>query len=142
MARLVLDASALLAYVNDEAGASEIEKLLLDEELECLVHGVNLIEVYYGIARKSGKSFAEEMLADLENAGVQVREDLDDALRRNAGDLRILVLNSPGPGRGSIADCLCAALAEREGCPVVTSDLKDFAPLVERGRCVVKSFRQ
>ena len=141
MPRLVLDASALLAYLNDEPGGSEIEKLLLDEASECLVHAVNIIEVYYRVARNAGKHLAEEMLADLERAGVQVREDLDDALRRTAGDLRVLVLDSSGPRRGSIADCLCAALAEREGCPVVTSDVNDFAPLVEHGRCVVRTFR-
>lgn len=136
-----MDASAILAYVNGERSADEVERLLLDAGSDCLVHGVNLVEVYYQIAHKSGSAAAEEVLADLQEVGLQIREDLDDGLRRSAGDLRVLVLRSPGPRRGSIADSLCAALAERESCPVVTSDLRDFEPLVNVGRCTVQTFR-
>ena len=53
MKRHVLDACALIAYFNDENGASVVEDLLASNR-EIFMSVVNLYEVCYDAARTSG----------------------------------------------------------------------------------------
>jgi len=41
----VLDACAMIAYLQGEKGSSLVRQLLLDED--CMAHAVNLCEVFY-----------------------------------------------------------------------------------------------
>ena len=49
----VFDACSLIAYLRDEEGADAVEALLLDRYNICLMHAVNLCEVYYDFLRVS-----------------------------------------------------------------------------------------
>ncbi len=42
----VLEASAMIVFLNDETGAAVIESHLLDADSVCYSHAINLCEVY------------------------------------------------------------------------------------------------
>lgn len=45
MTSIVLDACAIIAYLRDEPGASEVADVLLNPEYQCFAHSINLCEV-------------------------------------------------------------------------------------------------
>lgn len=121
---LVFDSNALIASLHDEEGGDLVQNLLLDPEHTCLIHAANLCEVYYEFRRLGGEQAAQAVLLDLHNAGLLVREDMDEELWLEAGRIKADFR------RISLADCFCAALSSRVGGEVVTAD-KEFAPLAE-----------
>jgi PIN domain nuclease of toxin-antitoxin system len=130
----VFDACALLAYLNDEDGATLVDGMLTSGA-PCYAHAVNLCEVYYDLRRRgmSGEG-AWRGVGALRRAGVQPREDLDETFWRTVGELKTR-------GRVSLADCICTALANRLDAQVVTSDRREFTPLAEEGVCRVAFIR-
>ena len=46
--KIVLDACAVITLVKNEQGADIVEEYLLNDDYECMIHGVNICEVYYG----------------------------------------------------------------------------------------------
>jgi PIN domain nuclease of toxin-antitoxin system len=130
----VFDACALLAYLNDEDGAPLVEGMLTSGK-PCYVHALNLCEVYYDLCRRGmSREGAWRGVEALRRAGVQAREDLDEAFWREVGHLKTR-------GRVSLADCICSTLANRLGAQVVTSDRREFTPLAEQGVCQVAFIR-
>jgi PIN domain len=61
---LVLDACAIIAYLRDEEGAEVVEAALISDN-DCVVHAVNLCEVYYDCVRRDGAARADTLLDDL-----------------------------------------------------------------------------
>ena len=141
MPTCVLDASAVLAYLNYEVGAEVVEELLTREDVLALLHAVNYVEIHYITARKLGAAGAQEVEDDIKNLGITIRRDMDADICRAAAEMRVIILDAGGGSRGSLADCFCAALAEREKSRVVTSDGKDFKPIERAGRCEIDAFR-
>ena len=50
--KYVLDACAVIAFLNDEEGAQKVEQLLLQGERApdtLFMHEINLLEIYYGV---------------------------------------------------------------------------------------------
>ena len=43
----VLDAGPMIAFLDNETGASEVTKVLIDYPNECFAHVFNLTEIYY-----------------------------------------------------------------------------------------------
>ena len=120
----VLDACALIAFLNREAGASVVDGLLTDPESVCFAHAINMCEVYYDLVRRSGSPTARQAVADLIAVGVRVRQDMDIAFWQQVGNLKV------NPGKLSLADCFALALAIHTGATLVTSDHHEFDPLV------------
>lgn len=113
MNKCVLDASAVLAYLNDEPGAAEIERWL--DSASCLLSAANYAEVLSKLA-DYGMPLAEASKAvailDLKIEAV----DADIARR-------IAALRAPTRDAGlSLADRACLALAGRETCAAITAD--------------------
>ena len=53
----VLDACALIAFLNDEVGAQFVETLLSEataQDVDLVMNRVNLLEIYYGVYRDDG----------------------------------------------------------------------------------------
>jgi predicted nucleic acid-binding protein len=132
--RYVLDACAMLAYLAGEPGADAIDALLRDGEAECSAHAINLCEVYYDLFRSRGELVARAAVNDLTALGILERSDMDPVLWRAAGHIK-------ARGRISLADAFCAALANRLDAEVVTSDRREFTPLMDEGVCRVRFFR-
>lgn len=61
----VLDACALLAFLGNEPGAHVIKSLLTDTSNVCMVHAINLCEVYYDLLRQNDAQFAQQAVATL-----------------------------------------------------------------------------
>lgn len=112
---IVLDASALLAYVYGEPGAETVEAALS----AAVIHAVNFAEVLSRLAERG--SSPEDSQGVLEAAGVMKLLTVDvgtveDAL--NAARLRPLT-KSAGL---SLGDRYCLALAQRLGVTALTAD--------------------
>jgi len=132
---LTMDAGALIAFLKREIGADGVEALLLDEDNLCSVHALNMCEVYYDFYREHGESGAEAAIDALLSTGIQMREDMDRNLCREAGRLKA------NQRRISLADCFCAALANKMGAEVVTADHHEFDALAANAVCRVRFIR-
>jgi PIN domain nuclease of toxin-antitoxin system len=111
MAEAVLDASAILAVIQNEPGASVVMSALQD----AVVLTVNYAEVVSKLVERG---------ATLQDADAAVQKlalsivDFDLDLARRTGALRAATKN-----RGlSLGDRACIALGERQRATVVTSD--------------------
>jgi ribonuclease VapC len=108
---VVLDASALLAYLRQEPGAERVDALLADARMT----SVNWAEVVQ--KSLSAGVDVEGMREDLQALGMQVEPFLP-ADGQQTG--RLWVLSRP---LGlSLGDCACLSLGLRLGLPVVTCD--------------------
>ena len=132
---LVLDSSAVIAYLRREDGGIKVNEFITDENNTCFVHAANICEVYYDTVRTVGSEMAGATIDALQDAGVIIREDMDLPFWQAAGsykaDLRII----------SLADCFCLALANRLDCSLVTSDHHEFDAVVDRGLCRIEFIR-
>jgi uncharacterized protein len=124
----VLDAFAVMAFLESEPGAASVRQLLLQAvrgELRLLLTVVNLGEVYYSITRAASQATADETLDALVNLPLDV-VDVDWELARQAAVLKSVTPIAYG-------DCFAAGLAITQDCPVVTSD-PEFRRLANRVR--------
>ncbi len=113
MTNPVLDASALLAYLQQEPGAERVETLLLEQP--CQICAVNLAEVLTRLSDwKIPLEQAETHILALEI----VVTPYDQTLARQTAELRI-----PTRRLGlSLGDRACLALAREQDAVAVTSD--------------------
>jgi ribonuclease VapC len=108
---VTLDASALLAMLLDEPGGKKV-KAALDGALLCAVNLAEIVSYY----AKPGAS-RPDIEAILQPLPIRV-VPVDAALSYEAGMLRPLTL----PGRLSMDDRYCLALAKRAGAPALTAE--------------------
>jgi PIN domain nuclease of toxin-antitoxin system len=127
MAIHIMDASAITAYLRGEAGDDAVEEILLDSDNVNSMHAVNMCEVYYDTLRASGQAAADQAVADVTAAGVQLRDDMDPAFWQLVGQLKV------SPGRMSLADCFGLALSIRLGGAFVTADHHEFDVIAALG---------
>ncbi|HEU0012178.1 MAG TPA: PIN domain-containing protein [Longimicrobium sp.] len=131
----ILDASALIAYLNGETGSDVVEGLLETPGNTCFAHALNLCEVYYDAYRRSGEAVAERVIADLAADGVIERGDLDPAFWREVGKLKSRV------GRISLADACGIALAQRNAAEFVSSDHHELDRIASTSICPILFIR-
>jgi predicted nucleic acid-binding protein len=118
----ILDACALIAYLNDEPGADVVHELLQrlgDGSVSLLMHKMNLLEVYYGFYRERGQSIADEMLADMLGSGVRFLDSISDEVFLVAGRLK-------ASHQISLGDAILLAQASASGAAVLTCDHHEF----------------
>ena len=131
----VFDSCALVALLQHEPGAEVVAAVLKDPRHRCLLHAVNVCEVYYDLYRRSGEEDAsalEEILADL---GIELVETIPSALWRTAGKLKAEWR------RVSLADCLALALAILENGTLLTSDHHELDPIAQAAICPLRFIR-
>jgi PIN domain nuclease of toxin-antitoxin system len=119
----VLDACAILSLVKKEGGAAVVRQALESVGNTCLMHAVNLCEVYYDSLRCYGNDPTDKLLGNLIEAGLSIRSDMDIDFWKAAGTLK-------ARGRISLADCFAVALTVREDAVLLTSDRHEFEPLL------------
>ena len=119
----VLDASAVLDFLDDGPGASRVEKLLIEAHRlgrPLLASVANLGEIFYLSWQRHGEQSARDTLADLSRLSIRaVSVDLPQALK--AGEIKSL-------HKIPYVDCLAAALAALHQATLVTAD-RDFEKL-------------
>jgi len=119
MATKVLDSWALIAFLEDEPAAAEVQRLLeqaVAEKHKLLLGVVNWGEIYLSTMREVSQEAAERTareIAALPLEIVGVGEDL--VLARQAAVLK-------ATHKMSYADCFAAALAKIHGAELVTGD--------------------
>jgi len=111
MISCVLDASAVLAYLAEETGFKEIEKLLG----EAGVSAVNIAEVASKLAERG--TSVERVRQTIEALGVEVIP-CDETLAYLIGELRA---STKGAGL-SLGDRACLATAIQRGVRAITAD--------------------
>jgi len=131
----VLDASAMIAYLRDEPGASRVSEALLDPDGQCIAHVLNWCEVFYDFYRASGPKDALGAVKDLARVGVAENADIGTGFWQAVGALKAV------HRRVSLADCFAVALANRLGATVLTADHHEFDALADRGVCTVGFIR-
>jgi ribonuclease VapC len=113
----VLDAYAILAFLEDEPSADQIRNLLLraeEDKLKLAISVVNLGEVWYAIARADSSDTADRLIREIQGMAIEIVE-ADWKLTREAAALK-------AKGKLSYADCFAAALAKMRKGEVVTGD--------------------
>ncbi len=123
---IILDACALIAYLRDEDGADDVEAALLLEE--CFIHAINMCEVYKDcLSRGEDRTEADQLLDDLYETGLVVREDMDANLWKEAAELKAQVR------RISYADCIALSTSKRLNGVLYSSDHHELDPIAENG---------
>jgi PIN domain nuclease of toxin-antitoxin system len=112
MPKVVLDASALLAFVNGEPGADKVAAVLG----EAMISAVNFSEVAAKLALRGGA--ADRALGELTEAELEV-VNFDRALALSTGAL-VAATRERGL---SLGDRACLALARRENAVALTADI-------------------
>ncbi len=120
MKRVVLDASALVAFYENEPGADKVEELVreaMEGKKELLMSVVNWGEVYYSRWHKGGQEAADRVRAEVDQLPIEI-VDANRDLTELAAEFRVK-FHLP------YADCFAAALAAARKGILSTAD-KDF----------------
>ena len=131
----VFDACAVVALLQSEAGAPVVVDLLQNENHRCIVHAINVCEVYYDLYRRDGEEIADGVQEILEGYGFELVEEVPSTLWKTAGRLK------GAWKRVSLADCFALALALEESGTLVTSDHHELDPLVQAKVCPIRFIR-
>ncbi|MCP4662250.1 MAG: type II toxin-antitoxin system VapC family toxin [bacterium] len=123
----VFDACAVIALLQEEPGAAAVEALLEDESHRCLIHVLNVCEIYYDLFRRDGEEIAAGVEEYLTGYGFKLNDTMSSELWQAAGKLKAQWR------RVSLADCFALALAIQKKAPLVTSDHHEFDPVAEAG---------
>lgn len=122
MSLYILDTSALLCYLRDEAGAEKVARIL---KKDCGMHRVNLGEVYYGVLKRDGLEKANEVYGALLQYPIRFIDDLTDAMLLTTGKFKVIY-------HLGFADSFAAATACLNSAFLVTKD-NDFRPVGQKG---------
>ena len=123
MKRVVLDASAVMAFFEDRPGAEKVEELIgqaVEGKKDLLMSVVNWGEVYYSVWRTKGHEAAKRVMAEVAQLPIEV-VDADRELTKLAAEFR-------AQHKLPYADCFAAALATLRKAAVATSDA-DFSTI-------------
>jgi uncharacterized protein with PIN domain len=72
----VFDACAVIALLDNEPGAAVVEALLADENNRCLIHLLNVCEVFYHVFRRADQKRAGKLSDILETYGFVLADSL------------------------------------------------------------------
>ena len=125
MIKYVIDACALIAFLHDEAGAEQVEKLLKEAETnkaKIFLHSITLYEVYYGVYRESGQVLAETAM----RAVVSLPIEIVDEFGREYFELSAYFKTNY---RMSMADSVMLGVAMDKSAVVVSADHHEFDPI-------------
>ena len=100
--KYLLDTSALLTLIEDEAGADEVEKILREKKV--ILPFIVLLEVYYISLTEEGEEIADRRYAMLKSLDAEFITSLDEPTLLTAGRLKARY-------RISLADAIISACA-------------------------------
>lgn len=123
--KFVLDACAVIAYLNDEEGSDKLEELLWNASKgtnSLFMHELNLLEIYYGVYRDEDEQLAEETYDRIINLPIKMITGIKKSVFKTAGRLKAIY-------RISLADSIALAEAKVRDNPLVTCDHHEFDPI-------------
>ncbi|MEK6754070.1 MAG: PIN domain-containing protein [Chloroflexota bacterium] len=119
----VLDSWAVIAYLEDEPSAEQVEELIAtahEEQIPIYMSVVNVGEVWYTLAREVSEEEA--------NAGIKMLSDLRIQFENADWELTMEAARFKSQNKMSYADAFAAALAKVKKADLVTGD-NEFKPL-------------
>ena len=125
----VLDACALIAFLNGEAGAERVSDLFeraIDGEVEIKILAINLCEVFYDGLRVGGEKAARMILETVGGLPIIVEREIDNFLIKYAGKFKV-------EENLSLADAFALALVKKVRGVLVSTDHHEFDSIVEKG---------
>ena len=128
--RYVLDACALIALMNNEAGANLVAglyKRAVDGDTEIIINKVNLFEVYYGYLKEDGEEFAQKQLAAIESSVIKINDTISNDLLIQAARLK------GNYKKISLADSFAVAQTIVSDAVLVTSDHHELDAIDKKG---------
>ncbi|HEV7518611.1 MAG TPA: PIN domain-containing protein, partial [Thermoanaerobaculia bacterium] len=102
----LLDSSAILTLLEDEAGAARVEEVILEEKT--LLPWPVLLEVYYISQQEAGPAEADRRYALLKQLPCEILWQIDESILLTAARFK-------AEHRLSLADALIAAFARNHG---------------------------
>ena len=111
----ILDAYALLAFLEGEEGGETVRALLESPGISLYISVINLGEVYYTVLRERGKNAANIVESEVRRAENIRVVDASWERAKIAGEFKTR-------GKISYADCFAAALAVERNAPLLTGD--------------------
>jgi predicted nucleic acid-binding protein len=114
----VLDACALIAVLNDEAGADTVVELLDQAEAgvdRLYMSSIQVMEVYYDRIYVNGREYAETVLKDIFNSRIIILTEISQDIIREAGRFKTSYSMS-------LADAFVAATTKMLGATLITKD--------------------
>jgi len=113
----VLDAYAVICYLEDEAGANEVASLLKKagvKKIRLLITWINMVEVYYQVFRKYGELDADKVLNIVKSWPVKIL----------AGDEELTLASARVKAAHALsyADAFAVGAALKYNAAVVTGD--------------------
>jgi len=123
--KYVLDACALIAFLNKETGGGTVRKLLKaagDKNIEIFMNKLNMFEVYYGFYRAEGCERANSMYRTVGRLPIILIDGISDSVLQEAARIKSLY-------RMSLADSIALGEASIRGALLVTSDHHEFDPV-------------
>ena len=118
----VLDACALVALLQDEAGADKVAEVINaahNGEATISMNKLNLLEVYYNAYRSLGREQANTMLVEFKKQSVIIHHEISDEVFLEAGRLKATY-------KVSLADSIALAEASVSGGELLTADHHEF----------------
>ena len=109
----LLVTSALLSFIEDEAGADRVEKAL--KQSTTLLPWLVLLETYYITLQEEGQAEADRRIALIKQLKVKIVWDMDEPTLLTAGRLK-------ADHRVSLADAVIAAFAIRRAAVLMHKD--------------------
>ena len=109
----LLDTSALLSFIEDEAGADRVEVAL--RQPTTLVPWPVLLETHYISLQEVGQAEADRRIALIKQLKVEIIWDMDESTLLTAAKLK-------AAHRLSLADAMIAAFAIRRGAVLMHKD--------------------
>ena len=126
MTSYVLDACAVIAYLNDETGSDKVEALLQSNST-IFMSAINVLEVCYDVVRNTGNSTdAQAVLHALSQWPIIIVHTLDEPVLLAAAIFK-------ARGKTSLADSVALGLAQIEQAKLVTADHHEFDRLEQDG---------
>jgi len=135
--RYIIDACALLAFLNDEEGADKIETLLnqsATSDVSVSMSIINLLEVYYGELRDKGADIAQIVLDIVQHYSIKIMNTVSERVFREAARLKAAY-------KMSIADCIGLATAIELSGQFVSSDHHELETVAENEPSLIFWFR-
>ena len=115
-----LDAFAILAWLQNESGADEVEEYLVraaeEGDFSCYLSTINLGEIFYRLIRVKGIEDAENFWEDVRTGAIPVQ--LVEATRNRIREAARIKGKYPV----AYADAFAAQTARETGVPLVTGD--------------------
>jgi predicted nucleic acid-binding protein len=121
----LLDACAVIAFLNREAGAETVADLIQkaeDEEIALYMTGIQALEVYYDRIRVKGRDYADTFLQALYASSIKIIDHVSRANIRIAGHFKTRYSLS-------LADAIACAAACSLSAVLVTGDRHELEPV-------------